>query len=615
MILFKRFKGPFPVTSHQQIHGIASLLLVLTSLLTLCHGLWAQPPLQLTQQQVDTFHHFADLNHQVIQLSKPPHSHCNTEFVNTLSQAVQTVQENPFIQDILNANGDNEASMNLALHLAQCYREGKEFMKAGQLIESASKLVPYEKLSQIHQNFYINELGEIYEETQQWQKLNTLLEPLPDDPQYPHWTIKQQGWVLHHLCSANIGLQQYAAALAYHQRYEKHLTELDPENTEEKERIQDLITTLQGILTTPENSHYVHLDNPKRHRWHDDKNTVHIYFDQTVNPKEWNNDRMTLLKKSFTLWEQALQEIRPTFQFEYTQNPLQYDVRVRLVDEISQKKNPYKEVMGLNQKEVMKFTLLKNNIELALNKKDKTRVTDDDLYRVALHEIGHMMGLGHSKRRDDVMMASGFNDYGVSSASKLSKRDIRTLHTIYSNPIPVTTPPFRTLSEVSKLTEKNIQISQWAKKHKIDQVLQGADEILQTWPHSAEAYYLKLNTLYWHDKDKNMLKMVQTIDNLEDEQGPLIYYSNWPTPAMFSILRAGVWVKLAESTHQKSRRKKKYKQHAINTLKKALKQPDLKIREKKELIDVLNLTLQVNQTETRWAWERRPHATIIRMDK
>lgn len=66
-------------------------------------------------------------------------------------------------------------------------------------------------------------------------------------------------------------------------------------------------------------------------------------------------------------------------------------------------------------------------LTLATHTPDGVPLDREQVYAVALHEIGHLLGLGHSPRGDDVM-------HPVTTAHILSSRDRRTAQLLYAMP-------------------------------------------------------------------------------------------------------------------------------------------------------------------------------------
>jgi hypothetical protein len=71
--------------------------------------------------------------------------------------------------------------------------------------------------------------------------------------------------------------------------------------------------------------------------------------------------------------------------------------------------------------------IIRGTLTLATRTHDGTSLSDDAVYTVALHEIGHLLGLGHSDDPHDVM-------YPTTEVHDITARDRHTARLLYSVP-------------------------------------------------------------------------------------------------------------------------------------------------------------------------------------
>ena len=84
---------------------------------------------------------------------------------------------------------------------------------------------------------------------------------------------------------------------------------------------------------------------------------------------------------------------------------------------------------GLTKTYHQNNTIVKAEIILLDKDKKGAPLSKDNMYRLALHEIGHSLGIvGHSPNFSDVMSLRDIRD-----ESKITARDVNTLKLIYSN--------------------------------------------------------------------------------------------------------------------------------------------------------------------------------------
>lgn len=159
-------------------------------------------------------------------------------------------------------------------------------------------------------------------------------------------------------------------------------------------------------------------------RWNDSTRTIPV----TIEPLRIGHPAtVNIVKSAFADWEKAL---GGRIRFVYTIDPTQSDVVVKWRLKSMGMEVGHQSIRWNNN------TLTDADIEISLSDNRGRVLSPMELKYVALHEIGHMLGIkGHSKNPNDIM----FPTLQPRSAT-LSARDIATMRALYQRKPDITNP-------------------------------------------------------------------------------------------------------------------------------------------------------------------------------
>ena len=159
------------------------------------------------------------------------------------------------------------------------------------------------------------------------------------------------------------------------------------------------------------------------------------YYSDIDTPAVWINPREIkvyvypdeikhyILKRSLNTWDDALGS---NLNFKYINNPSEADITIKYVEKLSDNQAGITKVNHL--KIQGKIYLGKADVSVAKHSPSGWKFTDVQLNKIALHEIGHAIGiLGHSENINDIMYYST----EMQRQSTLSSKDVETARKIY----------------------------------------------------------------------------------------------------------------------------------------------------------------------------------------
>ncbi len=179
-------------------------------------------------------------------------------------------------------------------------------------------------------------------------------------------------------------------------------------------------------------------NNVLNHKTNLQNNDTGDYYNEVKHPSRWvkmpvkvwiqHTDNNANLKNAFYTWQSALY---PTVAFEMVNR--KEDAELTVVFGAPPDKCSSEDAVGctLNYNYTKNHSLIgKSEIYLTRFSRHGRRYSDQDIYGILVHEIGHAIGIagGHSKNQSDVMFPRVDN-----FTYRPTRRDINTVKKIYSN--------------------------------------------------------------------------------------------------------------------------------------------------------------------------------------
>jgi len=138
-----------------------------------------------------------------------------------------------------------------------------------------------------------------------------------------------------------------------------------------------------------------------------------------------NDDKTELMKKAFEDWEK---KTKNNIGFRWVKTPEDSNIDVVFVEKDLTNYCGNPEAMGCAQNHRLNGTM-HSRIYITKRRPKGLLLSNTQVYAVMRHEIGHSLGLAHSKGFNDIMFAS--TNLGIAIRQDINDNDIRAIYSLY----------------------------------------------------------------------------------------------------------------------------------------------------------------------------------------
>jgi tetratricopeptide (TPR) repeat protein len=247
-------------------------------------------------------------------------------------------------------------------------------------------------------------------------------------------------------------------------------------------------------------------------RWNDSTKVIEVALISGKSIPDWTPKAATIVRDAFEEWQSAL---NGKIKFNFSNNPAKTDVVVKWAS------NSNGQQIGHQNLRWNGDIVTDASLTISLRNSRGQLFTDEQLRAVALHEIGHMLGIrGHSANPKDIMykqMQAG--------QSRLSPRDIATIQTLYKRKADVTNPPGIHLLQYREF-EHHMSLGYAAtKRQNYEEAYQDFSKAQQAFPKDPKIDYLVGITAFNIKKYDDAIKHLKQFSaKPSDEQANAMYY-------------------------------------------------------------------------------------------
>ena len=249
------------------------------------------------------------------------------------------------------------------------------------------------------------------------QAVNEFVLALRFDEHMPEAMINLAG------CYQSLGKR--AQALEW---YQKYLTE-NPADEEVADTIRAIKAGAMEARGNPaDEDYYGSLASNQRCRWPTEKVPLKVFLDRNSRIKEFRESFPAVLLRAFEEWSTATDG---RLRFTETLDPANADIICRWVDSSTVTGIPSTAPeRGVSRLDASGGVIFRAKLKvLVAPVLGGGTITDDEVYKSCLHEVGHVLGLnGHSPNNRDVMF---FTIDSPTVMPQLSGRDKATIRRLY----------------------------------------------------------------------------------------------------------------------------------------------------------------------------------------
>lgn len=143
---------------------------------------------------------------------------------------------------------------------------------------------------------------------------------------------------------------------------------------------------------------------------------LRVYLPRGVMLEGWRDGMESAAQAAFFRWERVADV---PIRFEFVRDTTGAEVRVRWIPQFAGQRTGQADIVWDRQ-----GTIVRGTLTLAVRSPAGPVLSDDAVHTVALHEIGHLLGLGHSDDPGDVM-------YATTDIRDLTMRDRNSARLLY----------------------------------------------------------------------------------------------------------------------------------------------------------------------------------------